>query len=105
LIHRRTVHVIDFAELGRGHFLYDMGITLYGLWGLDPELEQRKAFLTGYREVRDLRPDHEILLDVFTTARAVIQGRFVMTSSHPADQKVAPRYLQQVLACVRAWGA
>jgi Ser/Thr protein kinase RdoA (MazF antagonist) len=103
LIHHGNVHLIDFAELGRGHFLYDMGITLYGLWGLDPGLEQRQAFLAGYKEVRKFSPNHEALIDVFTTARAVVQGRFVMTSSHPADREIAPRYIRQVLACIRAW--
>jgi Ser/Thr protein kinase RdoA (MazF antagonist) len=103
LIHRGTVRVIDFAELGLGHYLYDIGITLYGLWGLDPDQSQRRAFVAGYRQVRELPARHEKLLDVFTTARAVAQARFVMTSDHPDDQRIAPRYLQQVLACLREW--
>jgi hypothetical protein len=26
-----------------------------------------------------------------------------MASNHPADQHIAPRYLRQVMACLKAW--
>jgi Ser/Thr protein kinase RdoA (MazF antagonist) len=87
LIHGGEVRVIDFADFGYGHFLYDTGSTLFGLWGLDEDQQQRKAFLSGYREVRPLSPAHEASLDLFIAARAVVQARFALTSQHPADQR------------------
>jgi Putative homoserine kinase type II (protein kinase fold) len=102
LIHLGAVHLIDFAELGLGHYLYDLAVTIYGLWGLDPRHEQRQALLDGYRLVRELPPEQADLLDCFVAARAVIQGRFVMCSEHAADRQIAPRYLKQVLACLHA---
>jgi Ser/Thr protein kinase RdoA (MazF antagonist) len=102
LIHHGAVHLIDFAELGLGHYLYDLAVTIYGLWGLDPRQEQRQALLDGYRLFRELPAEQADLLDRLVAGRAVIQGRFVMSSEHPADREIAPRYVQQVLACLQA---
>lgn len=103
IIHRGDVRVIDFADFGYGHFLYDIGITLFGLWGLDEDQQQRTAFLSGYREVRPLDPRHAALLDLFIAARAVVQARFVMGSKHPADQRMAPRYIRRVIDGLKLW--
>lgn len=103
LIQGGEVRVIDFADFGYGHFLYDMGITLFGLWGLDDENRQRKAFLSGYREVRSLSPGQEDLLNLFIAARAVVQARFVMGSQHPGDQKIASRYIRKVIDGLKLW--
>jgi Ser/Thr protein kinase RdoA (MazF antagonist) len=102
LIHHGAVHLIDFAELGLGHYLYDLAVTIYGLWGLDPRQEQRQALLDGYRLVRELPAEQADLLDRLVGGRAVIQGRFVMSSEYTADREIAPRYVQQVLACLQA---
>jgi Ser/Thr protein kinase RdoA (MazF antagonist) len=103
LIHGGEVRMIDFADFGYGHFLYDLGITLFGLWGLDDENRQRKAFLSGYRDVRPLSLDHESLLDLFIAARAAVQARFVMSSQHSADQQIAARYIQKVVKGLKLW--
>lgn len=103
LVHQRRVHVIDFADLGLGYFLYDMGVTLFALFGLDDEGRQRQAFLSGYREARELSPEHERLIDVFIAARGVVQARFVMASEHPSDEAVARKYVRRTVAGVNAW--
>ncbi|HVX62015.1 MAG TPA: phosphotransferase [Pirellulales bacterium] len=103
LVHQRRVHVIDFADLGLGHFLYDMSVTLFPLWGLDDEGRQRQAFLTGYRETRKLSLEHERLLNIFIAARGVVQARFVMASNHPGDQAIAENYLRRTVAGLKAW--
>lgn len=103
IIHAKQVRVIDFADCGLGYFLYDLGITLFGLWGLDEDESQRRAFLEGYRAVRTLPSEQERMLDLFVAARAVVQGRFVMTSAHPADRRMAPQYIRKVLDGLAQW--
>lgn len=103
LIHRRHVRVIDFADFGIGYFLYDMAITLFALWGLDPDDLQRQAFLAGYRQVRELSLDHDRLLDVFIAGRGVVQARFVMASDFPEDQAMAPKYVRRVIDGLAHW--
>jgi Ser/Thr protein kinase RdoA (MazF antagonist) len=103
LIHHRRIHIIDFADFGLGCFLYDIAITLFALWGLDAEDKQRQAFLTGYREIRDLSAHHQRLLNVFIAARGVVQARFVMASDHPEDQRIAQRYIRYVGNGLQTW--
>ncbi|HEX5103811.1 MAG TPA: phosphotransferase [Pirellulaceae bacterium] len=103
LVHRGAVHLIDFAELGLGHYLYDLAVTIYGLWGLDPQRNQRQALLEGYRLVRELPMRQVDLLDRLVAGRAVVQGRFVMSSEHAADREIAPRYVRQALDCLTAY--
>lgn len=69
---------MDFGDCGYGYYLYDMGVTLLMLRGLDPDGSQRAAFLRGYREVRDLPEAHEALLPLFTAARAAAFVRWTM---------------------------
>jgi len=103
LIHRAQVRIIDFADFGVGYFLYDMAITLFALWGLDPGDRQRQAFLTGYREARSLSLDHERLLDVFIAGRGVVQARFVLASEFPDDRAMAPKYVSRVIDGLKHW--
>jgi Ser/Thr protein kinase RdoA (MazF antagonist) len=103
LVHQGEVRVIDFADFGFGHFLYDMGITLFGLWGLDADHKQRRAFLSGYRAVRPIAPDHEELLNLFIAARGVVQARFVMQSPHLDDQRIGPKYIRKVIDGLSFW--
>ncbi len=103
LVQGDDVHFIDFADFGFGHFLYDMAITLFGLHGLDPEARQRRAFLEGYRQVRDLPLDHERFLDVFIAGRALVPARFVLGSSHPGDRAIAERYVRRIVDGLPSW--
>lgn len=75
---RGQVRAIDFGDCGYGYYLYDMGVTLLMLYAFDADGSQRAAFLDGYREVRPLSEEHERLLDVFITGRAVALCRWFM---------------------------
>jgi Ser/Thr protein kinase RdoA (MazF antagonist) len=94
---------IDFADCGMGHFLYDMGITLFALWGRDEKNRQRAAFLEGYREGKPIPPHHESLLDLFLAARGVAAARFVMGSEDPRDREIAHRYAAYVVKGLKKW--
>ncbi len=83
VIDRGRIGLVDFGDFGFGHFIYDMAITLLMLKPFDSTGAQRRAFLSGYREVRDLSPEHENLLDLFVAARAVVLAKWVMGAEKP----------------------
>jgi Ser/Thr protein kinase RdoA (MazF antagonist) len=104
LFHRGDVRAVDFGDCGRGHFLYDMGITLFALWGRDPRGLQRSAFLEGYREVRRFTQDRERLLDVFVAARAVALSRWVLGGEvEEGDEAFREKYAAHVLRGLGTW--
>jgi Ser/Thr protein kinase RdoA (MazF antagonist) len=81
VVHKNRVGAIDFSDFGRGHFLYDMAITLLMLKPFDAQGRQRAAFIQGYREIRPLITPHTELLDLFVAARAVALARWILGSS------------------------
>jgi Ser/Thr protein kinase RdoA (MazF antagonist) len=87
VIDRGRIGLIDFSDFGFGHFLYDIAITLLMLRPFDRTGDQRRAFLAGYREVRELSHAHEELLDTFIAARAVVLARHALGAAtpHPGD--------------------
>ncbi|MHC4598367.1 MAG: phosphotransferase enzyme family protein [Planctomycetota bacterium] len=103
LFHEGKILAIDFADCGTGHFLYDMGITLFALWGRDERNRQREAFLEGYRALRPISPAHERMLNLFLAARGVATARYVMGSDDPRDQEIAHRYAAYVVKGLKVW--
>jgi Ser/Thr protein kinase RdoA (MazF antagonist) len=87
LIDGQRVHAIDFADFGRGYFLYDMAVTLLMLQPFDRASRQREAFIRGYRSIRPLSRHHELLIDPFIAIRAVVLARWVLGSSKPLDRR------------------
>ena len=83
VVDRGHVHPIDFADFGRGYFLYDMAVTLLMLKPFDQRATQRHAFIQGYRQVRPVSPEHESLLDDFLAARAVLLARLALGAAEP----------------------
>jgi Ser/Thr protein kinase RdoA (MazF antagonist) len=103
VFHEGEARAIDFGDCGFGPYLYDMAVTLFGLWGLDEKGRQRRAFLEGYREIRPLSQGHESLLNTFIAARAVALARFVMGSDDPKDRRIVSRYIPFVAEGLRRW--
>jgi Ser/Thr protein kinase RdoA (MazF antagonist) len=71
LFHDGDMRLIDFGDCGWGHYLYDLAVTLSELEGLPRYAQLRAALLAGYRQVRDLSPAHEGLIDTFVLLRHV----------------------------------
>jgi Ser/Thr protein kinase RdoA (MazF antagonist) len=80
LMHEGKTGVIDFADFGRGYFLYDMAVTLLMLRQFEGFSEKRAAFVEGYREVRPLSDEHEELLDMFIAIRGMVLARWILGS-------------------------
>jgi len=103
LFHKGEVRIIDFGDLGRAHYLYDMAVTLFALLDLDRDGLQRRAFLDGYRERRGFSDDHEDMLNVFLAARGVLLSRFVIGTSGGPLSDPAARYIARVTSGIRSW--
>jgi Ser/Thr protein kinase RdoA (MazF antagonist) len=103
LFHKGEVRIIDFGDFGCAHYLYDMAVTLFALLDLDQNGLQRRAFLEGYREVRDFSDQHEELLNLFLAARGVLLARFVMGSSEGRLSEGGTRYVTRVTNGIRCW--
>jgi Ser/Thr protein kinase RdoA (MazF antagonist) len=103
LFHHGKIRLIDFGDFGDAHYLYDMGVTLFALWGRDDQLRQRQAFLEGYRAVRPISADHEKLLDLFIAARGVVLARLVMGMMGEQVNETGMRYIAKVLEGIRLW--
>jgi Ser/Thr protein kinase RdoA (MazF antagonist) len=71
LFRGHDVRLIDFGDCGWGHYLYDLAVTVSELRVLPHMNELREALLAGYREMRDLSPAHEALIDTFVMLREV----------------------------------
>ena len=71
LFHNGRAGAIDFDDCGFGHWLYDLGITLYCLQD-HPDFDLlREAFLKGYRRSHLLSMEHEALLGTFMALRTL----------------------------------
>jgi Ser/Thr protein kinase RdoA (MazF antagonist) len=101
LLNHGKISVIDFADFGRGFFLYDMAVTLLMLRQFARYPQQRSAFLCGYAEARSLSADHRSLLDTFVAVRATVLARWVVgaTSSNAADIQWA----HQTISWIAEW--
>lgn len=66
------LQAIDFDDRGLGYWLYDLAVPLETLEERPDASWLRHALLVGYRRVRALSHDHELLLDGFIAARRVL---------------------------------
>lgn len=94
---------IDFGDFGLAHYLYDIGITLFALWGRDDQQHQQRAFLEGYRTFRDLSADHEELINLFIAIRGVLLARVMLGAKDPQFDDVRSRYIERVIEGLRIW--
>jgi Ser/Thr protein kinase RdoA (MazF antagonist) len=98
LVDGARVAAIDFADFGRGYFMYDMAVTLLLLKPFDRSGRQRAAFLRGYRSVRPLRAEHERLIDTFIAVRAVVLAKWLIGARRPRSADL--RWVTQTLPWV-----
>ena len=90
--------LIDFDDCGLGHFVYDMGVTLFYRQRYGNYAAERTAYLEGYRAQRDFPVAMEPLIDSCIALRDVLLGLYVLSRSedHPDARARAEAYLQGV---------
>lgn len=101
LLHQGIVNVIDFADFGRGYFLYDLAVTLLMLCQFERYQQQRSALLRGYREVRPLPGEQEELLNTFIATRAAVLARWVIGGARPTPADLG--WAHKTIAQIPTW--
>ncbi|HVR07333.1 MAG TPA: amino acid adenylation domain-containing protein, partial [Thermoanaerobaculia bacterium] len=105
LVDGEEVHAIDFADVGWGHYLYDIAASLLPLREKQGFAAMRDAFLRGYRSVRPLRAEHLELLETFLIARSIFAAR-LMTGrlwDLPQIREYANTAVPQILGGIRVF--
>jgi len=96
---RGEIRVIDFDDCGWAHYLTDIANATEGYLRQPDGEELRRAFLRGYRTVRDLSAEHEALLPVFTFTRSLIAIRWMAArQDNPRLRAYLPGHIED---CVR----
>jgi Ser/Thr protein kinase RdoA (MazF antagonist) len=57
------LRLIDFDDSGWGHYLYDLAVTVHEIDYLPRGPALQAALLAGYRQIRDLSPAHEAMIE------------------------------------------
>jgi Ser/Thr protein kinase RdoA (MazF antagonist) len=80
LFQREDVATIDWGDMGWGHYMFDIGSTLYYVRRRDDFLELREALLEGYASVRPLPADVMYQMDMFMHLRYIDLLSWVLSS-------------------------
>ncbi len=104
LVQEGEIYLIDFEQLGRGHFLYDFAVLWYALREESADFALRwQSFVAGYAQVRELPFRQEAELQPFIVATQLNFLDWFYNSMTPAVQaKFEPR-LSAVYAEIRHW--
>jgi Ser/Thr protein kinase RdoA (MazF antagonist) len=98
LTHRDGVRVIDFDDCGLGYFLYDIATLLDRLEWRDDYRVLRAALIEGYRTQRELRAEHEAMLDLFLLTRWAFLGlAFLSAPERSLGRMYAARFMKIVI--------
>ena len=97
LVERGGIGLIDFEDCGWGYYLYDLAVVLDEIEAEYVEQAQvlRDALLHGYRQIRPLSADHEVLLDVFIAMRLAELVRWFGSSNKPEFEPSTASLLKQ----------
>lgn len=102
LVHEGQVSIIDFDQLGRGHYCYDIAFTLTELLD-EPETQPEfwQAYEAGYTEVTPLPFADDAELDPFLVAVGLAFLDWVYNAPNPAVRSEKMRYVPGVYQMLR----
>ncbi|WP_026988257.1 phosphotransferase enzyme family protein [Fodinicurvata fenggangensis] len=93
LVDRGTTRLIDFDDCGMGWFLYDFAAGISFIEDRPEIPDMRKAWVAGYRKVRNLSEEEEREIDSFIMLRRMALLAWI--ASHidvPEAQELAPDF-------------
>ena len=90
--------LLDFDDCGFGHFVYDMGVTLFYRQRYGHYAAERAAYLAGYRQLRPFSAELEPFVDSCIALRDVLLALYVLARAddHPDARQRAGAYLAAV---------
>jgi Ser/Thr protein kinase RdoA (MazF antagonist) len=101
LIYDQEIRPIDFSGLRLGHYVYDIGVTLYHIFYQGSQM--RQAFLAGYQQIYPLPMKYEQFVEACVVYAAI--DNIAWNSSIP-EQQTAPlfqRNLQDLINHYCIW--
>lgn len=103
LVHNGQVSLIDFDQLGRGHYGYDIATLLVELYD-DPETQPARwhAFKAGYAEVTPLPFSDDAELDPFVVAVGLAFLDWVYNAPNPQVREEKMPWVPGVYDSIRA---
>jgi Ser/Thr protein kinase RdoA (MazF antagonist) len=85
LVHHEEIYLIDFEQLGRGHFLHDLAVLWSELQKNVGDIERHwQSFVAGYSEVAELPFRSEAELNPFIIATQLIDLDWIYHADNPA---------------------
>lgn len=102
LVHNGQVSLIDFDQLGRGHYCFDIAVLLTELYD-DPETQARRwqAFKAGYAEITPLPFNDDAELDPFLVAVGLAFLDWVYNAPNPAVRAEKMRWVPGVYRSIQ----
>lgn len=93
LFHQGAPFLLDFADCGYGHYIYDLAVVLAGVWDKPAFAENCAALLLGYEQVRKLSSAESTALPAAMAARAasLIFWAVLQSPQHPWIEGQAQR--------------
>jgi len=103
LVHNGQVSLIDFDELGRGHYLFDIATLLVELYDdPDKQPEYWQAFKEGYSAITALPFSEDRELDPFVVAVELAFLDWVYNAPNPQVREEKMRWVPDVYDLIRA---
>ena len=94
--------VIDFDQLGRGHYLYDIAVLVVELLDDLEQFEPRwQSFKAGYQEVAPFPFHDESELDPFIVAVNLAFLDWVYNAPNPAVRQEKKRHIPATYTSIR----
>jgi Ser/Thr protein kinase RdoA (MazF antagonist) len=85
LVHHEEIYLIDFEQLGRGHFLHDLAVLWSELRKNVGDIERHwQSFVAGYSEVAESPFRSEAELNPFIIATQLIDLDWIYHADNPA---------------------
>ncbi len=103
LVHNGRVSLIDFDQLGRGHYCYDIATLRVELYDDPPtQAAHWQAFKAGYVEVTPLPFADDAELDPFIVAVGLVFLDWVYNAPNPQVRVEKAQFIPGVYASIRA---
>lgn len=104
LVHNERIAVIDFDQLGRGHYCYDLAVVLVELLRNTAQWSSLWEKITqGYQQIAPLPFDNESELDPYIVAVQLAFLDWIYNTPNPAVRAQQGTLLPQSYALIRAY--
>ena len=95
-VYRGKLYALDFEDLAWGYPVQDIATTLFYFQGHERREELYEAYRCGYQSHEEWPEAHSRQIETLIAARGVMLVNYLVSSSNPEDQRMAPDYVARV---------